>query len=135
MSKDPSTKVGAVLVRPDMTPAGFGYNGFPEDMPDDEALYLDRNEKYPRVIHAEINAKDNSRDACFDGYTMYSTLAVCDRCFVQLINRRIDRYVYPPPTEDQLRRWGDSYWRVQQWARELTDRGRNIELVEMTIED
>lgn len=28
-SKDPSTKVGAVLVRPDRTIAGLGFNGFP----------------------------------------------------------------------------------------------------------
>jgi len=28
-SKDPSTKVGAVIIRPDRTIASVGYNGFP----------------------------------------------------------------------------------------------------------
>jgi deoxycytidylate deaminase len=34
-SKDPSTKVGAVIVRPDLTVASIGYNGFPRGMSDD----------------------------------------------------------------------------------------------------
>ena len=33
-SKDPSTKTGAVIVRPDRTIASMGYNGFPRGMAD-----------------------------------------------------------------------------------------------------
>lgn len=55
-SRDPSTKVGAVIVRPDKSVAAVGYNGFPRGMEDRSAWYADRAEKYDRVIHAEMNA-------------------------------------------------------------------------------
>ena len=34
-SKDPSTKVGSVIVRPDKTIASVGFNGFPKGVPDE----------------------------------------------------------------------------------------------------
>ena len=48
-SKDPSTQVGAVLVRPDRTVAGIGFNGFPRGIYDDPELLNDRPEKYKRT--------------------------------------------------------------------------------------
>lgn len=50
-SKDTSTKVGAVISRPDNTIVSLGYNGFPKGMPDDKNLYDLREEKYERIIH------------------------------------------------------------------------------------
>ena len=55
-SKDPSTKTGAVIVRPNKTVVSVGFNGFPQGMPDDEELYKDRDEKYSRIVHCEVNA-------------------------------------------------------------------------------
>ena len=51
-SKDPSTKVGAVIVRNDRTIVSVGYNGFPRHCDDDPELYADRTKKYPRTVHA-----------------------------------------------------------------------------------
>lgn len=55
-SKDPSTKTGAVLVSPSKQIIACGYNGFPSGYTDDEKFYTDREYKYPRIVHAEINA-------------------------------------------------------------------------------
>lgn len=93
-SKDPSTKCGAVLVRPDKTVASIGYNGFPRAMDDDEKIYLDRDEKLRRVIHAELNALFNSRDHDHNRYTMYTHPGMsCDRCAVHLIQNGITTVV------------------------------------------
>lgn len=129
-SKDPSTKVGAVLVRPDRTPAGMGYNGFPRGMPDDPELYANRDEKYSRVVHAEMNAIANSRDPGMQGYSLYSTLMPCDRCLVQAANWGIKRFVFPMPTDDQLKRWMSAFDKTRKYASEM-----GLELLEIKIED
>lgn len=54
MSKDPSSKIGAVLVK-DRRIVGTGFNGFPPGIADDARLH-DRAEKYELVVHAEMNA-------------------------------------------------------------------------------
>ena len=55
-SKDPSTKVGAVIVRPDRTIVSLGYNGFPRRVVDHKGRLTDRSVKYPMTVHAETNA-------------------------------------------------------------------------------
>ena len=54
-SKDPSTKVGAIIVDDDKRVISGGYNGFPKGVRDDERLD-DRQEKYKIIVHAERNA-------------------------------------------------------------------------------
>jgi len=92
-SKDPSTKVGAVLVRPDRTVASLGYNGFPRGVLDHETRYANRDTKYEMVVHAEINALLNSRED-LEGYTLYVTpLPPCAQCAATIIQRGIGRIV------------------------------------------
>ena len=55
MSKDPSTKVGAVLVRA-RTVLATGFNGFPRGIIDSEARLHNRDVKLDLVVHAEMNA-------------------------------------------------------------------------------
>ena len=54
-SKDPSTKVGAVIVDSNRRILSTGYNGFPKGIKDDERLE-NRDEKLEMIVHAEINA-------------------------------------------------------------------------------
>jgi len=54
-SKDPSTRVGAVIVDDLRHVVSVGYNGFPRGIKDDHRLTV-REEKYPLVVHAEANA-------------------------------------------------------------------------------
>src|SRR5689334_23352884 len=77
-SKDPSTKVGAVVAGSDKTAIALGYNGFPPRIVDDARLH-DRDKKYSLIVHAEENALANAR---FDvrGGTLYSTHFPCTNC-------------------------------------------------------
>jgi dCMP deaminase len=114
-SKDPSTKAGAVLVRPDNTVASTGWNGFPRSMPDHAHLYADRAEKYPRTVHCEINARDVLSERP-TGFTLYTwPFLTCDRCAVQMIQAGIVRVVAPICPPDQEKRWGDTFIRARQY--------------------
>lgn len=76
-SKDPSTKVGAVIVRPDFTIASVGYNGFPRGVKD---VYTTRDEKLLRTVHAEANAIVTAREP-LHGCILYVTpLHPCANC-------------------------------------------------------
>ena len=48
-SKDPSTKVGAVIVGPENDIRATGYNGFPRECDDDPAIYNNRPRKLLRI--------------------------------------------------------------------------------------
>lgn len=127
-SRDPSTKVGAVIVRPDNSVCSVGFNGFPKSMPDTEELYANRDEKYSRIVHAEINALAYSREPV-SGYTLYTTpFMPCDRCFVQLVQNGIVRFVAPTATLSQNIRWGEAFGKVRRYADEC-----KVELVELTV--
>lgn len=96
-SKDPSTKCGAVIVRPDRTIASTGYNGFPKRCVDHEFLYEDRDLKLSRVIHAEVNAILFAKESLED-YTMYTVQnphigPSCDRCSAHIVQAGISRVV------------------------------------------
>jgi dCMP deaminase len=91
-SKDPSTKVGAVIVRPDRRIVSIGYNGFPSGVCDHEERYAERAVKYKFVSHAERNALDNvSQDV--KGCTLYSTLQPCPECAKSIIQKGIAEVV------------------------------------------
>lgn len=94
-SKDPSTKVGAVIVRPNKTIASVGFNGFPRGIEDTPSRLENREEKYPRIVHAELNAILNCPERP-EGYTLYATLAPCAQCTAAIIQsgiRRICTYI------------------------------------------
>ena len=128
-SKDPSTKTGAIIVAPNGSIVSTGYNGFPQKMEDKPELYANREEKYSRIIHCEMNAAMYAMFAKRDlsGCTLYTYPFIsCDRCFVHMLQLGITRFVAPKATEDQLTRWGAAFERVRGYARET-----GVELVEM----
>jgi len=101
-SKDPSTKVGAVIVRPDRTIASVGYNGFPRGVDDSPEIYDDRPKKYMRVVHAEANAILSAREP-LHGYTLYVTpLHPCATCSGLIIQSGI-KVVNYAMTKDNTR--------------------------------
>lgn len=106
-SKDPSTKVGAVITRPDGTIASVGYNGFPRGVGDDAARLIDRETKYALTIHAEVNAVLNAHER-LDGCTAYVTHPPCVACACVLIQAGVKVVKYKKPDQDLLSRWGAS---------------------------
>lgn len=107
-SKDPSTKCGAVIVRPDKTIAGVGYNGFPRYMGDYSSRYINREDKYSRVVHCEMNAILNCRDQSLVNYKLYLwPFLSCDRCAVHVINSGISEVYYPESGRDRWREYHD----------------------------
>lgn len=108
-SRDPSTKVGAVVVDPLLTVKGMGYNGFPRGVKDTPERYEDRETKYKFVVHAEVNALINAHSSVL-GCTLYvwPTLMIppaCPECCKSIIQHGIARIVcYNVPTTG---RWQD----------------------------
>ena len=122
-SRDPSTKTGAVLVRSDNSVASVGFNGFPRGMDDNEELYLDREIKYSRIVHCEINAQLHCHE-CLNGYTLYTwPFLSCDRCAVQMIQAGIVRMVAP---RNDAERWQEAFKRTRAFCAEA-----GVELLEL----
>ena len=92
--KDPSTKVGAVLVRPDRTAASWGVNGFPMGIADTEERLNNRDLKLALTVHAEMNAFAFLRERAI-GMTLYSTFAPCfTKCAPVIVQNRVGRVVF-----------------------------------------
>ena len=94
-SRDPSTKVGCVIVSPDHNGRALGYNGFPRGIADNERL-SDRSVKQLLVVHAEANAISAAARAGtpLHGCTAYVTAPPCSQCAALLIQVGIVRIVY-----------------------------------------
>lgn len=106
MSKDPSTKVGAVIVRPDKTIASMGWNGFPRGVDDSGDRYADRQTKYLMTVHAEANAILSSQET-IRGYSLYvSPLHPCADCAGMIIQSGVKRVKYRTQHRAE---WADSF--------------------------
>lgn len=109
-SKDPSTKIGAVLVNDEKRILATGYNGFPKGIHDSEMRYHDRETKYKYVVHAEMNAIYN---ATYNGISLNDStlyvwgLPVCSECAKGVIQVGIKRIVMPKA--DYPDRWIESF--------------------------
>lgn len=91
-SKDPSTKVGAVIAK-DNRIVSLGFNGFPPKIEDKEGWLNNREIKYRYVIHAEMNAILNAPTPV-NGCTLYlSPLFPCPNCAKHVVASGISRIV------------------------------------------
>ncbi len=95
-SKDPSTKVGCVVVGPDREIVTTGYNGFPRGVIDDPKR-MERPAKYLWTSHAEENAVAHAAriGVSLKGCTAYVTHCPCSRCARGLIQAGVKRVVFP----------------------------------------
>lgn len=116
-SRDPSTKVGAVIVREDNTVASLGFNGFPRGVSDRPELYRDRDSKLARTVHAELNAILSSHER-LDGFRIYTTHPPCSGCAAAIIQSGIKKVVTQKPDQDLLSRWKESIDRAYGLLRE-----------------
>ena len=117
-SKDPSTKVGCVLVNDRRVVVGMGYNGFPRGVEDTEERLNDRPTKYKLVVHAEVNAILNSNSEVAGSIAYNWPLPPCVDCMKFLIQSGVKGIVYPMPDQASRERWGDSWELANQIAKE-----------------
>jgi dCMP deaminase len=99
-SKDPSTKVGAVIVGERCVVLGLGYNGFPRGVEDSAERLADKPTKYKLVVHAEANAILNA-SASVRGATLYATKSPCSECCKLIVQSGIEEVRSPKPSGDQ----------------------------------
>lgn len=91
-SKDPRTKVGAVIVSPDGRELSTGYNGFPPAFPDSEENWMSEN-KHKFVIHAELNALLNCPFKTA-GCTLYCSHHPCPECVKSALSAGINSFIF-----------------------------------------
>ena len=99
-SKDPSTKVGAVVIGKDGQVLSQGYNGFPRRIRDTEERWANKERKYELVVHAEMNAIYNASlsGVSLRGATLYVYgLPICNECAKGIIQCGIKKVVAARP--------------------------------------
>jgi dCMP deaminase len=96
-SKDPSTKVGCIIVGEDREIRSTGFNGFPRGITDTKRRLTNRGLKYPLICHAEENAIMHAAriGVALKGCTAYVTWPPCTRCARSLIQAGIKVVCYP----------------------------------------
>lgn len=126
MSKDPSAKVGAVLIGPDREIRSTGFNGFPRGIEDTIERLSNRDEKLKYIVHGEMNCILNAAriGTPTKNTTMYMLVidasgvkwggAPCTRCTVEMIQSGITEVV-TLPNDRTPERWKESV----QTSREL----------------
>lgn len=106
-SKDPKTRVGAVLVNTEKTVVATGFNGLPRRIEDDPNILSDRDLKNRLTIHAEMNAILNCR-VPLDGLTMFVTNHPCHECAKMIVAAGIVAVHALNPTGEFEEKWKDS---------------------------
>lgn len=108
-SKDPSTKVGAIIVGDKGQIIAQGYNGFPRGVEDRQERYDQREIKYKFVVHAEMNAILNAlyNGSSVVGASIYiHNLPVCQECAKAIIQAGIARVFIDTSVNE---RWGEAW--------------------------
>lgn len=106
-SKDPSTKVGAIVVDKGSI-VSLGYNHIPTRIQFSDNQIENRDWKYPRTIHAEVDAILKLGKQFVTHAVMYCTHFPCDRCAIMIVESGIKEIYTRRVPLDMLERWGDS---------------------------
>jgi dCMP deaminase len=111
-SKDPNTKVGAVVVGSKGQILSQGYNGFPRGISDSPTRLKNREIKLSFMVHAEMNAIYNASysGVSLDGATMFIYgLPACSECAKGIIQVGIKKVVVSKECIEARPHWNDSW--------------------------
>lgn len=130
-SKDPSTKVGCVVVGPDREIRSTGFNGFPRGIEDSDGRLDDRSQKYPLICHAEENAIMHAAriGVALKGCVAYVTWPPCTRCARSLVQAGVEEVAFPA-TSEIPERWREDFDISMGMLREAGVKVRPIEAPE-----
>ena len=116
LSKDQSTKVGAIILGPEYEARSLGYNGAPRGCSaDEDSRGTTRPEKYFWFSHAEANAITNAArvGTPLAGGTIVVTHFPCMDCARAIVQAGLVRVVAPHPDALFLERWAEHVGRAQ----------------------
>ena len=126
-SKDPSTRVGAVIVDDQRRVISTGYNGFPRGVEDTDHRLHTREIKYEMIVHGEVNAILFANQS-LQGATLYTwPFMPCSRCAGIVIQSGIKTVVAP---YNDNPRWAQSFDLTQRMFQEA-----GVELIIQGIPD
>lgn len=131
ISKDPTTKVGAIIVDSEKRLASAGFNGFPKDIPDYTQWYTDRSIKYSLIKHAEENALAYLKEIPLGATIYVYPLYPCARCTELLRNYNIKRIVTVKHEDPCTFCKGECV--TKRWPCSLREASGTIEFVEYTL--
>lgn len=118
LSKDPSTKVGAVALDDELGVLCVGYNGFARGVQDTPERLNNRELKYPLTVHAEGNvvAQAARKGVALEGSTVVVTsLYPCSNCASLMIQAGVKRII---TTKVDNERWNESNKLAEQVLKE-----------------
>lgn len=92
-SKDPSSKMGCVIVDPKKRVVSLGYNGMLQGADESKMTLGERPMKYYFSIHSEMNAILFAHQD-LTGCTIYNRVATCENCLKYCLQAGIKRFVY-----------------------------------------
>lgn len=92
-SKDPSSKMGCVIVDKNKRVVSLGYNGMVQGADESKMTLSERPMKYYFAVHSEMNALIFAyQDVA--GCTLYNRVATCENCLKHCLQAGIKRFVY-----------------------------------------
>ena len=107
-SKDPSRKIGAVIVDQNNHIVGTGYNGFPKGINDFHTRLENKEYKRTITLHAEENAILNAR-CNVENCTLYVYgLPCCVHCACLIIQSGIKTVYYKLSEKGESEAWKDN---------------------------
>lgn len=92
-SKDPSSKMGCVIVDKNKRVVSLGYNGMLQGADESKMTLSERPMKYYFAIHSEMNAILFAHQD-LAGCTIYNRVATCENCLKYCLQAGIKRFVY-----------------------------------------
>lgn len=109
-SKDPTTRVGCVIVGPSNEVRSIGFNGFPRGVNDDDSSRYARPAKYMWTEHAERNAIYNAAriGVALENCRMYLPWFPCGDCARAIIQSGIVELIAVEPELDHPK-WGNDF--------------------------
>jgi dCMP deaminase len=94
-SKDPSTKVGAVIADEKNRVVSIGYNGFPRGVQDSPARLKNREMKYKFVVHGDLNAIMSAQRSVANCRIYVVPFMPCSTCAGAVIQAGISEVIAP----------------------------------------
>lgn len=126
-SKDPSSKIGAVIVDKNNRIISTGYNGLACGVNDTKKRYNDRSLKYAMILHAEENAILFAKQDLSGCSLFVSGLPPCSHCAALIIQSGIKKvYVKDCTIPD---RWLDN---IKLSYQQFIEAGVEIEFIKIT---